>query len=168
VTSLALVAFAACGDDDTTEEDVRGNITQASDALTEASEALDEQATEASGDLDEAASDVSDAITEGSEKIDDAAAQAAEFVARNIAALQGAAEFDDAGYPLDGGLDCTATVSDDVDAVDIACTGTTEDGDAAELTGTTNEIPGESVIELDGSFTGTVDGTEVFTTETLG
>ena len=31
-----------------------------------------------------------------------------------------------------------------------------------------NEIPGASVVSLEGDFVGTVDGQEVFTTEDLG
>ena len=41
-------------------------------------------------------------------------------------------------------------------------------GEAAALTGTTAEIPGASVVELEGEFTGTVNGTQVFTTQRLG
>ncbi len=59
-------------------------------------------------------------------------------------------------------------MADGVDQIDISCTGTTQDGGAAELTGHTNEIPGASVVTLDGEFTGTVDGEEVFTTQRLG
>ena len=36
------------------------------------------------------------------------------------------------------------------------------------MTGTTDELPGASVTELEGAFTGTVDGTEAFSTDTLG
>ena len=50
----------------------------------------------------------------------------------------------------------------------IDCTGTTADGGAAALTGTTTEVPGASVTSLEGDFAGTVDGAEVFTTQTLG
>ena len=55
-----------------------------------------------------------------------------------------------------------------LDQVDVNCTGTTEDGGAAVLTGTTSEIPGASITELDGTFTATVDGEPVFETDTLG
>ena len=41
-------------------------------------------------------------------------------------------------------------------------------GGAAVLTGTTNELPGASVVSLNGQFTGTVDGATVFTTQRLG
>ena len=44
----------------------------------------------------------------------------------------------------------------------------TKAGGAATLTGSTNEIPGASVVSLDGQFTGAVDGTTVFTTQRLG
>ena len=50
----------------------------------------------------------------------------------------------------------------------VNCTGTTKDGKAVKLSGTTSELPGASVTELEGSFTGTVDGQQVFTTQELG
>jgi hypothetical protein len=65
-------------------------------------------------------------------------------------------------------LTCEATAADGLDSVDVNCTGTTEDGGEAALTGTTDELPGESITEVEGTFTGTVDGAEVFTTDTLG
>ena len=93
---------------------------------------------------------------------------AAEVLARNIATQQGEEQFNNAGHELDGPLTCEAAVADGVDEIDISCTGTTQDGGAAELTGHTNEIPGASVVTLDGEFTATVDGEEVFTTQRLG
>jgi hypothetical protein len=113
-------------------------------------------------------SDVESAITEAGDAIDEASEDAAEVLARNIATQQGEEQFNNAGHELDGPLTCEATVADGVDEIDISCTGTTQDGGAAELTGHTNEIPGASVVTLDGEFTGTVDGEEVFTTERLG
>ncbi len=109
------------------------------------------------------------AVSEVGEAVDEAATDAAELVVRNLAAEQGEQQFEDAGFPLDGeGLACEATVGDGLDSVEVACTGTTEDGGSAQMTGTTNELPGASVTELEGDFTGTVDGTEAFTTDTLG
>ena len=114
-----------------------------------------------STDLQTAASDVADAAGE-------LADDAAETLARNIATQQGEEQFTNAGHPLEGPLTCEATVQDDVSAIDISCTGTTQAGGAAELTGSTSEIPGASVVALDGDFTGTVDGETVFTTQSLG
>jgi uncharacterized protein YbjQ (UPF0145 family) len=109
------------------------------------------------------------AVSEVSEAADEAGADAAEAVVRNLAAQQGAQEFADAGSPLDDdGLTGEATASDGLDSVEVNCTGTTEDGKEAALTGTTDELPGESITEVEGTFTGTVDGSEVFTTDTLG
>ena len=113
-------------------------------------------------------SDVESVITEAGEAIDEASEDAAEALARNIATQQGEEQFVNAGHELDGPLTCEATVADGVDQIDISCTGTTQDGGAAELTGHTNEIPGASVVTLDGEFTATVDGEEVFTTQRLG
>ena len=109
------------------------------------------------------------AVSEASEAVDEAGADAAEAVVRNLAAEQGAQEFADAGSPLDDdGLTCEATASDGLDSVEVNCTGTTEGGGEAALTGTTDELPGESITEVEGTFTGTVDGSEVFTTDSLG
>jgi hypothetical protein len=112
-------------------------------------------------DLQTAASEVGNAI-------DDATKDAAEALARNIATQQGEEQFKNAGHELASDLTCEATVQDGVSKIDINCTGTTKTGGAAALTGTTSEIPGASVVTLDGQFTGTVDGQEVFTTQRLG
>jgi hypothetical protein len=95
---------------------------------------------------------------------------ATELAVRNFAALQGAEHFDSAGYDIDDdGLTCTATVAEGGrTAVAVECTGTTTDGGDAVLTGVTSELPGASIIELEGEWTATVDGEEVFTTDELG
>jgi hypothetical protein len=119
--------------------------------------------------IEDAESAARTAVSEAGEAVEEAGADAAEAVVRNLAAQQGAQEFADAGSPLDdNGLTCEATASDGLDSVDVNCTGTTDDGGEAALTGTTDELPGESITEVEGTFTGTVDGTEVFTTDTLG
>lgn len=112
--------------------------------------------------------DVESAVTEVGEVVDEASDDAGEAVVRNIATQQGEEQFANAGHPLDGPLTCEATVQDDVAAIDVSCTGTTQAGGTAALTGTTSELPGASVVSLEGTFTGTVDGQEVFTTERLG
>lgn len=112
-------------------------------------------------DLQSAATDVANAVG-------DAANNAAEALARNIATQQGEEQFKHVGQTLAGPLTCAATIASGVAKIDIHCTGTTQSGGAAVLTGTTTEIPGASVVALDGSFTGTVDGAEVFTTQRLG
>jgi len=100
--------------------------------------------------------------------VDDATKGAAETVARNIAAKQGAQEFEKAGHELQGDLTCESSAEDSATEVAVNCTGTTKDGKAAKLSGATSELPGASVTELEGSFTGTVDGQQVFTTQELG
>jgi outer membrane murein-binding lipoprotein Lpp len=117
---------------------------------------------------DDVESDLESAATEVGDAVGEAAEDAGEAVARNIATQQGEEQFNNAGHELDGPLTCEATVDDGVDEIDISCTGTTQAGGAAELTGTTSEIPGASVVFLDGEFIGTVDGEEVFSTERLG
>lgn len=92
-----------------------------------------------------------------------------ELAVRNFATQQGEEQFRAAGNELDdAGLRCSATVADGIETVDVRCTGTTAAGGAAVLSGTTSEIPGASITELRGTFTGAVDGTEVFATEQLG
>jgi len=112
-------------------------------------------------DLRTAASDVANAAG-------DAVDAASEAAARNIATQQGEEQFKNAGQELAGPLTCEAHVNGNAAAIDISCTGTTKAGGAAELTGTTDEIPGASVVSLSGQFTGTVDGTQVFTSSQLG
>ena len=142
MVALLSIGFAACSGDDADE--------------------LDETAESVAEDLEEAARTV---VSE----VDEAASDAAELVVRNLAAEQGEQQFEDAGFPLGGdGLACEATVGDGLESVEVSCTGTTEDGGSAQMTGTTNELPGASVTELEGEFTGTVDGTEAFTTDALG
>lgn len=95
---------------------------------------------------------------------------ATETAVRNFAALQGAEQLNAAGYGIDGdGLVCTAEVGDGgLEAVDIECTGTTAEGAAVVLQGTTSELPGASITELKGAFTATVGGANVLETEQLG
>ena len=112
-------------------------------------------------DLQTAASDVSNAAV-------DAAHNAVESLARNIATQQGEEQFKNAGQELSGPLSCNAKVNGGVTKVDVTCSGTTKTGGKAALTGSTNEVPGASVTELDGQFAGTVDGAQVFSTQRLG
>jgi hypothetical protein len=121
----------------------------------------DDDAEELQDDIEAAATNVEEAATE-------AGNDAAEAAVRNIATEQGEEQFADAGHPIQDKLTCEATTADGADMVDVSCTGTTEAGGQAALTGQTNEVPGASVVELEGNFTGTVDGTEVFTTQRLG
>lgn len=112
--------------------------------------------------------DVRTAITDAVEVIDEASEDAVELAARNFASVQAGQEFEAAGYAIDGDLTCEADATSDLTAVEISCTGTTVDGGEASMSGTTSEFPGLSFNELDGDFVGTVDGTEVFSTERLG
>jgi hypothetical protein len=110
---------------------------------------------------DDAAEDVEDAV-------DEASNDAIEVTARNIASAQGEDEFSAAGIDIEGDLTCEASADEEADAVDISCTGTSTDGQDLALEGTTDEIPGASVTELEGSFVGTAGGEEVFSVDTLG
>lgn len=112
--------------------------------------------------------DVRTAITDAVEVIDEASEDAVELAARNFASVQAGQEFEAAGHAIDGDLTCEADATSDLTAVEISCTGTTVDGGEASMSGTTSEFPGLSFNELDGDFVGTVDGTEVFSTERLG
>lgn len=111
--------------------------------------------------LQSVATDIANAAGEATDDV-------AEALARTIATQQGEEQFKNAGQELDGPLTCEATVQDDAANIAINCTGTTKSGGAATLTGSTNEIPGASVVSLDGEFTGMVDGAAVFTTQRLG
>lgn len=143
-----VVALGACGgDDDVTDDDV-------DDAVEGAVE-----------DIEEGVEDVTGAIGDAIEEVGE---DTVELAARNLASTHAADEFADAGYPIDGGLSCTADATDDLTAVDLECTGATEDGGVASMTGTTTELPGESLTELEGDFVGFVDTEEVFRTDALG
>ncbi|MBA2386826.1 MAG: hypothetical protein H0V69_06995 [Acidimicrobiia bacterium] len=145
IAPLALAAFASCSDD-------------ARDAITT--------------DVENAADEVEEAARTAVTEVEDAAGEvgrdAAEAAARNIATEQGEEEFANAKRPLEGKLKCEATANDAMDAVDISCTGTTQEGEKATMEGTTSEVPGASVSELEGTFTGTIAGEQVFEVDTLG
>ena len=100
--------------------------------------------------------------------VDEASNDAIEVAARNIASAQGEDQFSDVGIGVEGDLACQATADEAADAVDISCTGTSTDGQDLAVDGTTDEIPGASVTELEGTFVGTADGDEVFSVNTLG
>jgi outer membrane murein-binding lipoprotein Lpp len=112
-------------------------------------------------DLQSVATDIANAAGEATDDV-------AEALTRTIATQQGEEQFKNAGQELDGPLTCEATVQQDASNIAINCTGKTKSGGAATLTGATNEIPGASVVSLDGNFTGSVDGAAVFTTQRLG
>lgn len=140
---LALVlSVAACDADDT------------SDDVDEVVDDVEERADEISGDVAEAIEEVGE--------------DAVELAVRNLARMQAQDEFADAGHPIDGELSCTADASEALDAVEIGCVGETEAGQSASMTGTTTELPGESLTELEGEFVGLVDDQEVFRTDALG
>lgn len=149
-TMAVAASVSACGGDDATD-----------DAIDDAEGAIDDAADE----VMDAAEDVTGAVADA---IDEVGEDAVEVAARNLASRNAAEEFDDAGYPIDGALSCTADATDDLTAVELDCSGVTEDGGVASMTGTTTELPGASVTELEGNFVGFVDNEEVFTTDALG
>jgi predicted small secreted protein len=100
--------------------------------------------------------------------VENATNAAAETVARNVATQQGEEQFKNAQHELSGPLKCTAKVQANAAKIDIACSGSTKDAKVATLRGTTSELPGASVVSLNGTFVGSVDGAEVFTTQRLG
>ncbi len=114
------------------------------------------------------ATDLQTGATAVGRAVGNATNDAAELLARNIATQQGEEQFKNAGHTLAGPLMCTAKIADGVANIAINCIGTTQAGGAAVLAGNTDEIPGASVVALDGEFTGTVDGKVVFTTARLG
>lgn len=159
VAAVLALTGAACSDDDGNDQDAGDT---AESVVDEAQEGAEDAASTASSVADGAASTAS-SVAEESET------DAAEAAARTIAADQGEDEFDDNDVDVEGDLTCEATAQgDDAGAIDITCSGTTEDGREIGLTGTTSELPGASATELVGDFTGTVAGEEVFTTDRLG
>lgn len=115
--------------------------------------------------VEEEVSEVGGAVADA---IEEFGRDSVELAARNLASLRGADEFSDAGHQIEGDLACEADATDDLTAVEIECSGATADGSRATLTGTTTELPGASLTELEGTFTGFVDDVEVFGTEALG
>jgi hypothetical protein len=144
--ALSLVVAACDGDDDDVDE---------------IEEEIQDELDEIEGELDEIGGEVADAIAEFGE-------DSVEVAARNLASRQGAEEFADSGHAIDGDLECTADATADLTAVEISCEGATEDGAIASLTGSTTELPGASLTELEGEFVGLVDDEEVFDTDALG
>lgn len=118
---------------------------------------------------DSAKSDAQAAVSDAREAAANVLDNATETAVRNIATQQGEEQFTNAKNPLDSnGLTCEATMAEGVAHVTVSCTGMTEAGKAATLTGQTTEVPGASVSQLEGDFVGAVDGSEVFKTEKLG
>ncbi len=112
--------------------------------------------------------DAETVITDAAADAEDVAENAVELAARNAAAQLSTQHFADAGHPITGQLSCTADAAGSLDSVDVECTGTTEAGGQAELTGTMDQLPDEAVVAIDGQFTGSVDGEQVFETNRLG
>jgi hypothetical protein len=118
---------------------------------------------------DSAKSDVQSAVSDANDAAANVLDNATETAIRNVATQQGEEQFTNSKNPLDDqGLTCEAKMADGVAHVAVSCTGTTKDGKPAALNGETSQVPGASITHLEGTFTGTVDGSEVFTTEKLG
>jgi hypothetical protein len=112
--------------------------------------------------------DVQSAISTVGNAAGNAADNAAEVAVRNIATQQGEEQFKNAKQTLSGPLTCTAKVASGVSKIDVSCTGQTQTGGAATLKGTTDEIPGASIVSLKGQFVGAVNGNQVFSVDHLG
>ena len=120
LAAAGLLSLAACSDDDQND---------AQDALSTL--------------VDEAEDAGRTAISEVGDAAGEATNDAVELAVRTLATQQGEEQFANAGHALDdGGLTCTATVSDNAANVTVSCAGTTEDGGIAELIGETSELPG--------------------------
>jgi hypothetical protein len=145
LAAFAVVGGAACSDSD------REQLGDTLDSVVD--------------DVQDAADSLVSTVQQGAS---DAINDTAEAAVRNLAAQFGKGAFESAGQPIEGDLTCEATVTQDASHVDVTCTGTTTQDGAAELTGQTSELPGAGANALTGDFTGTVDGAEVFTTDTLG
>jgi len=87
-----------------------------------------------------------------------------EVLARTAASVQGQAALVKAGVDITAPLSCT---SEQVEGgVSVNCSGTSLDGMAVTLTGTATSLPGGSAVK--GSFTATVNGQQILTTDCLG
>jgi hypothetical protein len=118
--------------------------------------------------LENARENAEDMVTEVSEAAGNVADNAVEVAARNLASAQGEDEFAANGIDVEGDLTCEATSNGDKTAIEVSCTGTATDGSSLSLEGVTSEMPGASLTELEGEFTGSADGEEVFSVDTLG
>jgi hypothetical protein len=112
--------------------------------------------------------DLETIVTDAAADAEDLAVEALEVAASNAAVQLAPRHFADAGHPISGDLSCSANAAGTLESVDIDCTGTTEAGDQARLTGTMDQLPDEVILAIDGQFTGTVDGQQVFETNRLG
>jgi hypothetical protein len=100
-------------------------------------------------------------------RADEAGRGVAEGTARNVAAVAGAQAFRQAGVDVEGGLDCRATADQEVETVQVSCTGRSTAGQALRLTGD-GRRPGANAKGVQGRFTGTAAGREVFRKDCLG
>ncbi|MDQ3351592.1 MAG: hypothetical protein M3501_06480 [Actinomycetota bacterium] len=114
--------------------------------------------------VESAAEDVGEDVGDAA---DDVQRDGAEVIARNLATELGETAFEENDQPLDGKLKCKANASAGIDKIKINCKGTTQDGGAATMKGTTSEFPGRSGTTLEGTFTGTVDDKELFSVDQL-
>lgn len=87
-----------------------------------------------------------------------------EVLVRTTAGTQGQNELAKVGVQLTGLLSCATEQVDD--GVSVACTGTTVDGQAVQLSGTATSLPGGNAVQ--GDFVGAVAGKQVLSTECLG
>lgn len=92
-------------------------------------------------------------------------------VARTGASQAGKVAFKGAGHPIDGKLTCSSDDKTDTGMI-ISCRGSTEDGQAAEMTadlGTDSKVAsGDRPAVKGASIVGTVDGQQVFKSTCIG
>ncbi|PRY01997.1 hypothetical protein [Allonocardiopsis opalescens] len=92
--------------------------------------------------------------------------QAIDTAVTTLMAELGAQELASAGVQLSGGLDCGSADDSDVTTVQVSCTGETDSGEPVEFLGTADA---EIVTgEINGEFTATVAGEEVYSSNCLG
>ncbi len=89
--------------------------------------------------------------------------QFTEAAARNTAATAGVIAFEDQNIQLSGGLDCSASATEE--RIAVTCDGTAKDGRPVTLEGETDGAQGAG---FRGSWVGRVDGEEVFAQDCLG
>jgi hypothetical protein len=104
---------------------------------------------------------LSNDIEQAKNGIQNASQEVREAAVRNGTAEAAPPEFRRQGYVVNSPMQCSAS-SPQLGEFTVNCTGTTNDGRAAAVTGT--DPPGDAAA----TFTGTIDGNQVFMQDCLG
>jgi hypothetical protein len=95
---------------------------------------------------------------------EDKVTEVTDVIVNTAASTRGQAQFVSSGVQISSPLSCDTQPS--ADDFTISCTGTSSEGKKLSMTGTATSMPGGT--SLVGSFVGSADGQQVFSTECLG